>query len=68
MAFANKMSEVLVALSAKTERELTRLQFENNIKKHRRFEYSTPSFVKGKWVTWYSTDLMIDPDFEEFRL
>ena len=65
---SSKFSEVLVSLSAKTERELTRLQFENNISKSARFEYTAPIFVKGKWVTWYSSDLMLDPDFEEFRL
>jgi len=64
----SKPSEVLVSLSAKTEAALTRKQFENNLRKGMRFIYSTPTFQKNKWVTWYTVDLLNDPDFEEFRI
>ena len=68
MPLASKPSEVQVSLSAKTELELTRLQFENNLKKGRMFSYTPPTFQKGRWVCWYVTDLLNDPDFEEFRV
>ena len=68
MPLASKPSEVLVSLEAKTPEELTRLMFETNLRKGGMFSYSAPTFQKGKWVTWYTNDLMTDPDFEEFRV
>jgi len=68
MAMPTKPSEVWVALEAKTPLELTQLQFENNIKKQMRFEYTPPIFVRGSWFVFYIVDILLDPDFDEFRV
>jgi len=40
-------------LSASTPSGLMRIMRRNNAKHGKQFAYMTPSFVNGKWFTWY---------------
>ena len=48
-----KPGELPNFISAQSPRRLRLKMLDNNIKKHKTFVYSTPTFANNKWWVWF---------------
>jgi len=55
-----KLTEILIAITAKTPDELSRKMFENNIKYSKWFYYTDPTFSDKQWISWFSQDIELE--------